>query len=170
MGRERDVDFAEYFVARASVLRRTAFVIVQDGHTAEDVTQRAFVKLYGAWRRVSAAGRDAYARRIVVNESLRQLRQRTPEVLTAAPPENAGSLDPRRGNTLDLVKALALLPPQQRAVVALRFLHDLSVRETAEVLRVTDGTAKTHTSRALETLRHHLPYLISTTPAPEETR
>lgn len=70
VGRARDVDFAEYFVAHASVLRRTAFVIVQDWHTAEDVTQRAFVKLYAAWPRNSGPGRDAYARRTVVNESL----------------------------------------------------------------------------------------------------
>jgi hypothetical protein len=30
VGSARDVDFAEFFAARATVLRRTAFVIVQD--------------------------------------------------------------------------------------------------------------------------------------------
>jgi RNA polymerase sigma-70 factor (sigma-E family) len=169
MGSPRDVDFADYFVARAPVLRRTAFVVVQDWHIAEDVTQRAFLKLYGAWPRVSPAGRDAYARRVVINESLSLLRRRKPEVLTDRPPERAATHDPPDAAALDVVQALALLSPQQRAVVALRFLHDLPVRDTAEALRITEGTVKSHTSRAMDTLRRHLPDLISQTPTHEET-
>lgn len=168
MGSTRDADFAEYFVARASMLRRTAFVIVQDWHTAEDVTQRAFVKLYAAWQRVSAPGRDAYARRVVVNEALTHLRRRPPEVPTDSPPDLVAS-DPPAEAPFDLVRALALLTPQQRAVVALRYINDLSVGETAEMLRIAEGTVRAHASRALDTLRRRLPDLISTTLTTEET-
>ena len=167
VGAARDLDFTEYFVARATTLRRTAFVVVRDWGLAEDVTQRAFVKLYGAWPRITATGRDAYARRVVVNESLTLLRRRPPEVLTSTPPEVA-TRDASGDMSLDLVRALALLPPQQRAVVALRFLEDLSVHETADVLRIAPGTVKSHTSRALDTLRRHLPDLIDTTANAEE--
>ena len=37
-------------------------------------------------------------------------------------------------------------------VVALRFVDDLSVSETAEVLQIAEGTVKSHTSRGLERL------------------
>ena len=37
------------------------------------------------------------------------------------------------------------------------------------MLRIAEGTVRAHTSRALDTLRRHLPDLISTTPASEET-
>jgi len=52
--------------------------------------------------------------------------------------------------------AVALLPPQQRAVVLLRTWEDLSFREVGSALGLAEGTAKAHYFFALRNLRKHL--------------
>ena len=49
--------------------------------------------------------------------------------------------------------ALAGLPPEQRAAVALFHLEDLSVAETAVALNVPEGTVKTRLMHARRKLR-----------------
>jgi RNA polymerase sigma-70 factor (sigma-E family) len=153
----REEEFTEYFSVRAPAMRRTAYLIVRDWHVAEDLTQTSFVRLYAAWPRVEAASRDAYTRKIVVNQCLSHLRRRR-ETPTDRLPEQVAV---ESGGVLDLGRVLALLPPRQRAIVALRFLDDLSVVETSRVLDIAEGTVKSQTSRALETLRRHLPDLVT---------
>ena len=106
---------------------------------------------------------DAFARRVVVNECLSHLRRRRD-----VPVERLldRSEDPAAPEVLDVGAALDLLPPRQRAIVALRFLDDLSVADVAATLGVADGTVKSQTAKALATLRSHLPDLVLT----EETR
>ena len=52
-----------------------------------------------------------------------------------------------------LMAALADLPPRQRACVVLRYFDDLSVADTASALGCSEGTVKSQTSRALDSLR-----------------
>jgi RNA polymerase sigma-70 factor (sigma-E family) len=160
---QRDEEFTEFFAARAASLRRTAYLVVRDWHAAEDVTQLGLARLYTIWPRVRHETADAYARKVVVNEALAWLRRNRREAVTEAVPDRAVAVDE---NPLDVGAALGLLPGQQRAIVALRFLDDLSVAETARALDLAEGTVKSQTSRALATLRAHLPTLVLT----EESR
>lgn len=153
---QREREFTEFYAGSAAALRRTAYVVVRDWHLAEDLTQQAMAKLYVAWPRVRAETRMAYARRTVVNECLSHLRRHRPETPTDAPPERAGV---PHETAHDLGAALAALPDRQRAIVALRFLDDLSVAEVGRLLGIADGTVKSQTNRALTTLRERLPNL-----------
>ena len=51
---------------------------------------------------------------------------------------------------------LASLSGRQRDVVTLRYLADTSEADVADELGISVGTVKTHASRGVETLRHHL--------------
>ena len=52
---------------------------------------------------------------------------------------------------------MATLPPRQRAVIVLRYYEQLTEAETADVLDISVGTVKSQASRALSSLRTHLP-------------
>src|SRR3954453_1505726 len=119
----RDEQFSEFFAARAPALRRTAYLIVRDWHGAEDVTQLGFARLYVVWPRIRPETLEAYARKVVVNEALGWLRRRRRDHVTDEIPDRPATRATE--SVLDLGQALDLLPAQQRAVVALRFLDDL---------------------------------------------
>jgi RNA polymerase sigma-70 factor (sigma-E family) len=158
---ERDAEFADFYAARVRALRRVSYVVTRDWHAAEDVTQRAFVKLYRAWPRIDRAGLEAYARRAVVNESLTYVTRHRRDLVVDSVPDRP---TPEAPDDLDLGAALATLPPQQRAVIALRFVEDRSVAETAAALGIAEGTVKSHTAKAIATLRRQVPDL-----APDHT-
>ena len=155
---QREREFTEFYAGGASALRRTAYVVVRDWELSEDLVQQALTKVYVAWARVRPETRMAYARRSVVNECLSHLRRHRPETPTAEVPDRPVEAP---APAPDLSSALLRLPHRQRAIVALRFLDDLSVAEVASVLGIADGTVKSQTARALDTLRHHVPDLIT---------
>lgn len=64
----------------------------------------------------------------------------------------------------ELWTALRELTPRQRAVLVLRYFHDLSERQVAEIVGCSLGTVSSTTSRSLAQLRE----LIK--PAPFEAR
>jgi RNA polymerase sigma-70 factor (sigma-E family) len=144
--------YCEFFVTRRRRLLGVAYAILGSWPAAEDATQTAFVKLYLHWPRIDPAAVDAYARRTVVTTSIQASQKRRREPPTDSLADHAGrevDVDVR----VDLMGALALLSPRDRAVLALRFLEDLSVAEVAGLLGVAEGTVKSQTNRALARLR-----------------
>ena len=146
-----DADFAAYFAGRVSSVRRLAYALCGDWHLADDLTQTTFVKMYPRWRRIRGAAVDAYARRVLVNTYLSHLRRSRRETVVADVPDRPGP-DVTRSDD-DLGRALRRLPAQQRAVVVLRHLEDLSVAEVADLLGVAEGTVKSQSARGLAAMR-----------------
>ena len=71
----RDDEYTEYISARMMSLRRTAYMLCQDWHRADDLVQAAITKLYVHWGRARAADHiDAYARTVLVHEFLGERR------------------------------------------------------------------------------------------------
>lgn len=154
--RDRRSDFEEYAASRRPALVRLAYALTGSWHTADDVVQTALAKLYVAWPRVRRAGaEDAYVRqtilRVSIDESRRPWRRERAGLDGFDHPAPPG-LDP--GDRQDLVAALMTLPEMQRRTVVLRHWWGLSVAETARDLRISEGTVKSHTARALERLQH----------------
>jgi RNA polymerase sigma-70 factor (ECF subfamily) len=135
-----------------------AFALAQalsgDRGTAQDAVQNAALK---AWQRMRQLREDGSARAwflaIVVNECRSAWRKR--KVL----PADAGSgrqairwpsgIDQR----LDVRSAMRRLKRDDRVVLSLRFLMDMSVEESAGVLGISASAVKARTARAATRFR-----------------
>ena len=150
--------FEAFVHASGDQLYRSAVLLCGDPHLAEDLTQTTYAKVYAAWSRVSAADSPlAYARTTLLRTFLSHRRlRRNSERPTDVLPETTARADHDGGLRLDLLAALRLLPPADRAVLVLRFYEDLGVAETAAVLGIRETTCRSRTKRALDRLRTHL--------------
>jgi RNA polymerase sigma-70 factor (sigma-E family) len=159
-------EFAEYAANALPRLRRIAFLLCQDWHRADDLTQSALTRLYLHWRRAGAADNlDAYLNAILLNVYLAEQRtswwKRTSvhaEPADAAPGTSAGGRSGRGAgdgveDLLDLRAALRTLAPRRRATVVLRYYCDCSIEQTAQLLGCSTGTVKSQTAKALTQLR-----------------
>ncbi len=165
--REGDDDAYEDLVKRyGPIAVRVAWLVTRDRDEAQDAAQEAFVKAYYALPRFRPdLPFRPWLLRIVANEARNRARSgRRRERLTlraaavsdgdAAPsPETAALAQEDREA---LVSALNRLEPRDREVIGYRFLLGLSEAETAEVLDVRLGTAKSRLSRAMAKLRQVL--------------
>jgi RNA polymerase sigma-70 factor (sigma-E family) len=152
-----DRDAFRVFATRVSpTLLRSAYLLTGDRGQAEDLLQVALWRVARNWAAIEGSP-DAYADQVLINLSRdrrRRLSRRAREIIGADPPvaivdDTAISVTQRDW----MVQAICQLPRRQREVVVLRFLLDLSVQQTAAVLGASEGTVKSHTSRALSQLR-----------------
>jgi RNA polymerase sigma-70 factor (sigma-E family) len=149
-----DDEFTSYLAVAFPRLRRTAFLLCGDWHAAEDLAQITLTKVFASWRRIIRSDAvDAYARKTLLNSYTAECRRkRHTEVPTAGLPERPVD-QPGPELRLDVMEALATLPPKARAVVVLRYWEDLSIEQTAASLGCSAGTVKSQSARALEKLR-----------------
>jgi RNA polymerase sigma-70 factor (sigma-E family) len=147
--------FREYVTARLDRLRRMAYLLCRDWHTADDLVSVTLGKLYRNWRRARrATNPDAYLRAILVRALIDERRRPWHrESVVDTVPEIAVTDRHRVLDRMALLDVLAPLTPRRRAAVVLRFYCDLSVEDTAEILGCSTGTVKSLTARALEALR-----------------
>jgi RNA polymerase sigma-70 factor (sigma-E family) len=149
-----EADFREYVATRMDQLRRTAYLLCHDWHTADDLVGTTLGKLYDRWRRAAQADSlDAYVRTMLLNNWLDERRRPwRREWATDRLPETAALAAPP-GDDVGLLGLVRALPPRRRAVLVLRFYLDHSVEETAEMLGISTGTVKSQTARGLDALR-----------------
>ena len=140
--------FSRLVAEHHATMARVAFVIVGDVDVAQDAVQSAWAL---AWRRLSTLRDPAQVRpwlvAIAANEARQALRRgRTARIvdlsLAGDPP---GSADPADViGLVDLERALVRLKPEDRTLLALRFVAGL---DSAEIARHLGGSASGVRSR-----------------------
>ena len=157
-------EFDDFVRGRSAALLRTAYALTGDRGHAEDLLQTALLRTARRWTAARDAP-EAYVRRVLVNlcrDRVRWLQRRPREAALPDGADRPGTADrhgvadgfaEQIGQQRSVIQALRGLPAGQRQVVVLRFLEDLSVADTAELLGISQGTVKSYTSRALASLR-----------------
>lgn len=178
---------AELVVQFSASLGRYLLGMVRHTGEAEELAQEAFVRFFAHLDEFRGdASPRTFLFKIATNLALNHLDSASyrREVFPGELPERASSArSPFEGvarseEAASVREALGSLPPQQRAVVVLRGMEDLSFREIASVLGIAEGTAKAHHFFALRSLRriwrlvvNHeraLTYALAGGPAPQE--
>jgi len=136
-------------------LRRYARALLGTAADADDLVQDTVAR---GWDKLASWRQDSDMRAwlfgIMHNLHVDRLRRQPPaaealdDSLPAAPRDPAARLVLR-----DLDTALRLLPPEQREVLLLVALEELSYQEVAAVLQIPPGTVMSRLSRGRERLR-----------------
>jgi RNA polymerase sigma-70 factor (ECF subfamily) len=150
-------DFDAFFRQHYGALVRALTAACGSREEATDAVQEAFARAHQRWGRISRYDDPAaWVRRVAINRvrdafrraergrraSLRLVRDHDP----VPPPE------PRTA----VVEAIGGLPRQQRMAMALYYVHELSVREVAAAMRLSEGAVKFHLHQGRRNLRERL--------------
>lgn len=142
---------------------RTAWVILRNQQDAQDVTQTAFIKAWGA---LGSFRPDSpfkpWLLRIVANEAKNrrdarwrwlQVHRTFAERFSAVDPQSPEELTSRFESSRELVTAISELSDADQQVILLRYALEFTEREMAEILNVPNGTVKSRLTRALDRLK-----------------
>jgi RNA polymerase sigma factor (sigma-70 family) len=142
--------FETIYIERWQSMVRFAALTTGSVDLAEEIVQDAFTQLHRRWEKVDNA--PAYLRVAVASRCTSWVRRQRLERRhrTALVLEHSDS------RLVELVDAMRVLTPRQRAALVLRYLDDLPEVEIARILECRPGTVKSLLSRGLARLEEVL--------------
>jgi RNA polymerase sigma-70 factor (ECF subfamily) len=145
---------------------RTALAITGDPEAAADLLQDVFLRLYRFSRHVDPLRPlEPWLYRMTANLAYTWLKRHNrwmrsledlAEKLTGSRRQLPGTVVELDDSWQQVRQAILSLPFQQRVVVVLYYLNDLSLHEIAEILAIPEGTVKSRLHYGRQGLRHHL--------------
>jgi RNA polymerase sigma-70 factor (ECF subfamily) len=167
-------EFARLVEAYSAPIYRLALRMLENPQDAEDVLQETFIKAHRHLDGFDGRSKiSTWLYRIAANEALMSLRRKRPDLLPIDEPVDVSDAEAKPVQIVDwcclpeeellstearsqLDRAIEELPHSLRVVFLLRDLENLSTREVAEVLDLSEMAVKTRLSRARLRLREHL--------------
>jgi RNA polymerase sigma-70 factor (ECF subfamily) len=133
---------------------RAAYLVVHDAAAAEDIAQEAFLAAVRALDRFDRRRPfGPWLHRIAVNRAIDWSRARTQRAETEA--QELPAPDPPQHDD-ELLRELASLDPDHRAVIVLRYLLEYTPGEIAELLELPRGTVNSRLRRGLDRLKERI--------------
>ena len=152
--------FCGYYYPR---LVRFLTPLASDTRWAEDVAQETLMAALDKWDDLQRIDRpDSWLYKVAISK-LHRLQARARERCILNEDRASSAVDLQLASVtdewveehVDLITALRSLPRRQVEVIILHFYGGYTLRETAEILEVAEGTVKTHLDRGLKSLRQH---------------
>jgi RNA polymerase sigma-70 factor (ECF subfamily) len=146
---------------------RTALAITCDPDMAADLLQEVFLRLHRFAERIDPSRPlQPWLYRMTVNLSytwikrknrwMRYINEMAERIITERRPASPHSVAERDESWRWVRQAILALPVQQRMVVVLYYINDLSLKEIAEILEIPVGTVKSRLHYARRVLKKQL--------------
>ena len=158
--------FQELVENYSKMIYSTAFSMLQNADDAQDAAQEVFLSVYryiGKFKKNSKLSTWIY--RITVNSCMNVLKKKR---LNVTPIEREDGIIEIADNSADpegvllskitrreIADAISALESNQRAIIVLRDIENLSYEEISEILHIPVGTVKSRINRARCSLREH---------------
>lgn len=146
-------NFTQRIDASKQKLYKTAILYMSSHSAAMDVLDEAIYKAWCAKNKLrEEAFFDTWITRILINECNNELRrQKRLYPIDELPEMAAEELD-----HLPLKEAIRRLPKELKDVIILRYFSGFTLAETAQMLKIPQGTAASRQRKALKLLRLEL--------------
>lgn len=156
------IAFGEIFEQYKNLVYKTGYLLLDNPHEAEDALQEVFVKVYRSLDQYqpSKAAFSTWLYRITVNHCLNQRRK---SLRAVDPLERSGSvsqplrtLEDQFADEQAIQQALNRLSVKLRAVIVLRYYHELAYADIAQILEIPLGTVQSRLNQAMKQIQHAL--------------
>ncbi len=144
-------------------------------HDAEDLSQEVFIKAYRSLKKFRGDAKfNSWLYRITVNTCISQRRKKSVSAMTLQEDFDGNSdqqyfaketsfLNPEQSAEAGLMQqhidnALQQLTRRERSIFVLRHYNDLSLKEIAQILKITEGTVKSMLFRGIQKLQKELSF------------
>lgn len=139
-------------------LYRTAFSYVQNQEDALDIYQDAIFEAYISLRKLKKPESfQHWITKILIFKAIDFIRKDSKHILTDNVELFTGIYTENNMNliehSLDLTYAFSHLSTNYKTLILLRYYHDLSIHEIADILNYPEGTIKSHLYRARQILK-----------------
>lgn len=148
-------DFEPFVRLNARDLTALALALCRDRQQAEDLVADALVSTFERWSSIRSGEELRYIRRCIINGHISRWRKVGKREVSADRAPTAAMGPPRLfvDIRLDLIAELRLLTARQRAVLVLRYLHDLPDDEVGSILGIRQSAVRSTAHRGLALLR-----------------
>lgn len=155
----KEKQFSEKIISIREKLYRLAYCYVKNEHEALDIVSEATYKGYLAFGKTdSITYFDSWMSRIVINTAIDYNRRN--KRFTYIEDYTQEFVAESRGTTIeekmDLYDALDRLIPEEKSYIILKFFANLSFKEIAEILSISENTVKTRYYRIIKKLKFYL--------------
>lgn len=152
-----DEAFEQLVTSVRQKLYRTAYSYVRNEQDALDLYQDTIYEAYLSLKKLKEPEKfQSWITKIIIFKSIDFIRKSSKQFVASdelftslATEENIADVE----HAMDLTEAFNSLTPNYKAIILLRYYHDLSIKEISDLLNYPEGTVKSHLHRAKNELR-----------------
>lgn len=151
-----DTDFSRAFNEYYSLLTRIAYSYTLDIFDAEDVVQEVFIKFYRAHKTFNNCNGEKYwLIRVTINQSLDCIKKRKNNKVLLDEEYINNLPDPSDADEKneEIYECVCSLKDSYKTIIILYFYDNYSIKEIANILKVSESNVTTRLSRAKKKLK-----------------